>query len=516
MTDYVQKYAFRTPKDISMASDTEAKKIFITEDEFIVSKNLESKLTSLGYEVTGTAPSGEEAIQQISENPPDIVLMDIMLAGEIDGIETARKIREEHDIPVIFLTAYSSEEIYKRAALAEPYAYIIKPYEERELEINIAIALYKSNIERQYAEKQLELEKLNSNLDKLVEERTKDLIREINERKKAQELQMRFYDIVEQTSDHIMITDIKGVIEYVNPAISEFTGFDKNEMIGNTPGILKSGMYEKEYYNELWSVIQTGNSFSDEFVNRKKDGTLYTVAQIILPLKNLDGEITHFASVSRDFSEKKLFEKKLVDLQEDERSKMSRELHDGIGQSVAAVKLAVHALAEKYRVIDNDVDQITSYFDILTATVREVSYNLMPNVLRDYGLIPAINKLLNTIEENSILEIYFKHGDIPKKISTDIELSLFRILQEALNNTLKYARANKMAIKLYCHEKTIHLEIKDNGVGFDVKKVLKEAGQGLRNMKHRSHLLNGVFKIESNQNGTTIIVKIPYKQNENN
>mgnify|MGYP001234554718 CR=1 FL=1 len=87
------------------------KKIFITEDEFIVSKNLESKLIALGYNVIGTSVSGELAIEKIRKEQPDLVLMDIMLAGKMDGIETASLIRSEYDIPIIFLTAYSSQKI---------------------------------------------------------------------------------------------------------------------------------------------------------------------------------------------------------------------------------------------------------------------------------------------------------------------------------------------------------------------------------------------------------------------
>jgi len=287
----------------------ERKKIFITEDEFIVSRNLQIKLEHLGYEVTGTASTGEMAIQQIRENQPDLVLMDIMLNGEMDGIDAAKIIRKEFGLPIIFLTAYSSQEIYNRAASAEPYGYIIKPFEERELEINIAIALHKHNSEKLVNQKQRELEELNRNLDMLVEERTEHLHQEIHERKKAQDLQQRFFNIIEQTKDHVLITDKNGQIEYANPAIIEFTGFSRDEFIKSKPSLLKSGLYNADYYSNLWSQILSGNQVADEIINKKKNGEYYTSAEIIFPLKNSAEEITHYAAVSRDYTKKKNLKK---------------------------------------------------------------------------------------------------------------------------------------------------------------------------------------------------------------
>lgn len=494
---------------------SEKKKIFITEDEFIVSKNLASKLTTLGYEVTGTAPSGEEAIEQVRENPPDLVLMDIMLAGRLDGVETAKIIRSEFDIPIIFLTAYSSDEIYQSATQAEPYAYILKPYEERELEINISIALYKSDMERKIVQKQKELERLNENLDKLVEERTQDLLKQINERKIAQETQERFQYVIEQSSDHVLITNVEGYIEYANPAICSFTGYTADELIGKTPKVLKSGMYDESYYKDLWSTIAKADSFSDEFVNKRKDGSYYTVAQIILPVKNQEGVITHFASVSRDFSEKTRFEKKLMDIQEEERARISRELHDSIGQSVAALKMATNRVAERYSIDNGESKSIQVLCDGLTSQVREISYDLMPSVLRDYGLVSAVNKLISNLERNSRIDFFFNHSD-SERMSRDIELSLFRIIQEAVSNTIKYAYATVIRIELMNEENTIHLTISDNGSGFSLDKELARGGQGLRNMKHRAHLLSGVFQIESAlERGTKVKIRIPINEVEN-
>ena len=127
-------------------------KIFIVEDEAIVAESLCDQLEKLGYIVTGNAPSGEEALRKIKKELPDLVLMDIMLEGEMDGVEVAQQIREFYGIPVIFLTAYSDPETLGRAKLTEPFGYLIKPYKERELLTTLEITLYKHRMEKRIRE----------------------------------------------------------------------------------------------------------------------------------------------------------------------------------------------------------------------------------------------------------------------------------------------------------------------------------------------------------------------------
>jgi len=127
-------------------------KIFIVEDEAIVAESLNDQLEALGYIVTGYAPSGEEALRNIKNNLPDLVLMDIMLEGEMDGVETAQQIKELYGIPVIFLSAYSDSETLGRAKLTEPFGYLIKPYKERELHTTLEITLYKHRMEKRVRE----------------------------------------------------------------------------------------------------------------------------------------------------------------------------------------------------------------------------------------------------------------------------------------------------------------------------------------------------------------------------
>ncbi len=138
--------------------------VLIVEDDKDTAKLIEKLLKNFGYIVAGIVATGKEAISKSEECKPDIVLMDIQLEGQMDGLETAKKIKLCSNIPVIYLTAYSDENKLKRAKVTEPFAYIIKPFKERELHANIQMALYKNETEnklkRMYRELQDSLAKV--------------------------------------------------------------------------------------------------------------------------------------------------------------------------------------------------------------------------------------------------------------------------------------------------------------------------------------------------------------------
>lgn len=123
-------------------------RILIVEDEYIIANDIQTSLENMGYEVCGMAASGEKALALTKELSPDLILMDIMLKGDMDGIETAAMIRETDDISVIFLSAYSDDGILDRAKQTLPFGYLIKPFRDRELKAAIEMAIYKQGMER--------------------------------------------------------------------------------------------------------------------------------------------------------------------------------------------------------------------------------------------------------------------------------------------------------------------------------------------------------------------------------
>ena len=127
----------------------DAARILVVEDESLIARDLSTCLAQMGYHVSGTAASGAEALREVEQHSPDLVLMDIILSGEMDGIKTAEEIRNRFNTPVIYLTACSDDVILNRAKITEPFGYIIKPFEDNELHMTIEMALYKHKMEQE-------------------------------------------------------------------------------------------------------------------------------------------------------------------------------------------------------------------------------------------------------------------------------------------------------------------------------------------------------------------------------
>lgn len=195
-------------------------RILVVEDEVIVADDIRRSLQNMGYDVTSIASSGEIAIKQVEENTPDLVLMDIMLQGKMDGIEAASQIKSRFGIPVVYLTAYSDETIMERAKITEPFGYLVKPFRDREVQINIEIALYKNKIER--------------------------------ELKESREW---FCVTLKSISDAVIATDPKGCVLFMNPAAQSMTGWALEDVQGKPLKEVFNIISEKTGDNAIQTIL---------------------------------------------------------------------------------------------------------------------------------------------------------------------------------------------------------------------------------------------------------------------
>jgi len=213
------------------------KKILIVEDEMVVAMDLAQRLRKLGYECSAM-PSGEQAIEEASVFRPDVVLMDIMLNGKLDGIETAAQIRLNHDIPVLFLTANADERTLQRAQLTHPANYLLKPFKERELHICIEMALVNHALQR-------ELRAARADLEKRVIERTADLLRantslrqEIRGRQESEARVQAQAALLDKARDAILVRNLEGLVLYWNRSAERLYGFSEAEAMSQPTAVV--------------------------------------------------------------------------------------------------------------------------------------------------------------------------------------------------------------------------------------------------------------------------------------
>lgn len=287
------------------------KQILVVEDERIVADDIQMTLQRLGYSVCGIAFSGEEALIKIENIRPDLVLMDIVLEGQMDGIEAAAVIRSHFDIPVVYLTAYGDRKLLDRAKETEPFGYIIKPFEERELHSTIEIALYKHLMERKLRESE---EWLSTTLKSI--------------------------------GDAVIATDTKGYVTFMNPVAQSLTGWKDEETAGRPL---------KDFLNILNE--ETGEQTEDPVMGllRKgyvaktgihvlleaKNGTRVPIDYSVAPIKNEKGEIVGVVLVFQDITERKKamdeIEKAYADLKKTQQELIQSEKLAALGRFSSGV-----------------------------------------------------------------------------------------------------------------------------------------------------------------------------------
>jgi signal transduction histidine kinase len=210
----------------------------------------------------------------------------------------------------------------------------------------------------------------------------------------------------------------------------------------------------------------------------------------------------------------------LLEGQEAERKRMSRELHDGIGQMLTGLKLQLEQFKEVPFVSLKQQQNYSDLTQLLGETIdatRMVSFSLMPTTLQDFGVAASIRLLANQLNRASGLKIDTQQVHDIRRVASQTEISLYRIAQEAFNNTLKHAQATQLSVSLTLQASNILLVIQDNGQGFEPKAKVRNqqnmTGNGLSNMRTRTELLGGKLTIKSTIGGGTIItVKIPTQE----
>ena len=257
----------------------------VVEDERITALALQDRLTDMGYQVTNLATTGEEALEKAQQNQPDIALMDIKLKGFMDGIQAAELIRAKIDIPIIYLTAYADRDTLHRAKITEPFGYILKPYDEKELYTTIEMALYKHRMER-----------------------------------KLRESEQWFSTTLNSISDAVIATNKDGFITFMNPVAEKLTGWSRSDAIGESLSkvfdVVAENTADASHIDRTQDIsVMEFHGFSNSKILFSKNGLQRIIEDSMAPIQKPDGTITGVVLIFRDISERRKFEQELIKTQ---------------------------------------------------------------------------------------------------------------------------------------------------------------------------------------------------------
>ena len=240
--------------------------ILIVEDEAVSALDIKTVLSDMGYRVTGIASTGEDAIRAVDADVPDLILMDIHLAGELTGIEAAEKILATRAIPIIYLTAHSEPDLVGKAKVTRPYGYIIKPFTERALQTGIEIALYKSELDREY-------QREHARLKEWADQQTRE-IRQANEALQASE--QKFREFVSLLPEIVFECDLTGKLILVNENSLRFFGYTKEDLARGLN--LFDHIVPEDRERVLQGITRIaggGMTSGSEYTGLKRDGTRF-------------------------------------------------------------------------------------------------------------------------------------------------------------------------------------------------------------------------------------------------
>jgi PAS domain S-box-containing protein len=456
-------------------------RIMVVDDEAVITTQLEERLTMMGYEVIGSATSGEEAVEKARQLKPDIILMDIVMPGELNGIAASNVIKKELDIPVIFLTAYADDTLVGKAKNVEPLGYLIKPFQERQIRAAIEIAVYKREIEL-----------------------------------KLKESEERYRSVVNTASDAIITMDSHGAIQSWNLSAETIFGYTAEEVIGKDFIFILDKATGKDLKHKLNLMVSTGISTlvgtRMEYTGIRKDHSNFTMEFSLTSWDTKRG--LFFTVIARDINERMEIDQNLK-LALNERDVLYDEINDRVINILQVVSNLI-LLQSDYmqdaksmaRLGDclNRIKTIELLYDKLNRTDEIKKFNF-------FNYVHTLVHHLNKEYKDKSLDVELKINNSVPVLDIDKSLACSLIINELVTNSLKHAFPGKTKGEIridMAFEKFIYmLTISDDGIGltpdFDLENVKTF---GLRLVKTMVKQLGGMIEY-SKSPGTTF--KIAFK-----
>ncbi len=352
-------------------------RILIVEDERITALDIKYRLEDSGYVVTGMASSGQVAIEKAEGTRPDLVLMDIMIEGDMDGAQAAFQIHTRFGIPVIFLTAYADEDTLGRAKIAEPFGYILKPFEDKDLYTNIEITLYKHRVEQELKEKEAWVSATLKNM-----------------------------------ADAVIATDTSGTIKHLNPMAEILTGWTESNAVGKPLSeIIQVSYINGEMITDLvLKVLENGvfEGRDDEDLLLFSNGLKYPISITGTSIKNDKNEVIGIVYVFADITRQKQEKENLLN------AKLSAE---------TANNTKSEFLANMSHELRTPLTSIIGFSDLLLeetfGELNEKQHKYLQNVSSSgKHLLDLINSILDLSKvEAGKMQMAYEHFNVSEVIS---------------------------------------------------------------------------------------------------
>lgn len=437
--------------------------IFIVEDEIITAKSIAENIKLLGYRVAGIATNSSKAIAQILELRPDLILMDILLKkSDLDGISTAAKIKEQVNIPIVYITAHSDEETLERAKVTTPFGYILKPYTKKDLEISLKMALYKHDRELEL----LKRERLYSN-------------------------------ILNSTQVGVIATDNDSLITYINPAAQKFTGWQTAEALQQKASEVVrfiDARTNEPIPHPVEQVLEQGNVvYLDEHtVLIAKDGSQIPIRDSVSPIleqSQANGAVLIFApareSLTMDTTSTRdgQIETQITPIIKTQLNKLSCDLLDIVVHELRTPLTIILSTSESLRLyrqrwttkkqnssfdkIQRAVGQMTRLLDNISIweQVEANRISFQPELIDVVSLCEELLSDLRLIDGDRH-KILFTYKQVKNRMAY-LDPALFRYtLNNLFLNAIKYSASDStIYLTLERQENHIVLKVRDEGIG---------------------------------------------------
>lgn len=499
----------------------------------------EAILSELGENLI-QATTGKEALEKLLKTDVAAVLMDVSMP-ELDGFELAELIRQHprfQEMAIIFISAVHLTDLDR----LKGYQHGAVDY----LSVPIVPEVLRAKV-RVFAElhrKKRQLERLNSELEQRVAERTSELEQKALDLEKAnQDLAQKNQEldaILQTAPDIIFSRHPDGGRQFISSRFYDYTGAEPGSAIGY--GWLEFVHPEdKESSLAQWErCVQTGEPYESEYRLRGADGGYRWFRARAVPLRERDGNIVRWYGTCSDIHDSKLLEQsirdsamelerlvesrtaelrrlsgRLMSMQDEERRRIAREIHDGLGQELAAAKMIMDGILAKDKspALRQASVEASQLVDRAIQQVRTISHLLHPPLLDEVGLISALRWFLEGLNQRSGIEIKLEVQ--PKdlgRLKSDVETAIFRIVQEALTNMFRHSGARHGKVGVVAENGAIVVRVTDDGKGIDddvVQLRPESVGVGIGGMRQRVTELGGTLRLVNGNPGTIVEVVIP-------